>query len=191
MWAGRSGDRIPVEARFSAPVQTGLGAHQAYCTMSTRIFPGGKERPGRDADPSPPSSAVGHERVEQYLYSPYGPYGLYIASVPCKRVHFTFTLTDKLLVKLSLCMPRRRIIDTKHPVGLLWTSDQLVAEAATCTTHNKHNRLTFISSTGFEPAIPTIELYLRPHRHRDRLSEYLAKSITRALLVDINIYFLL
>ena len=37
-----------------------------------RVFPGGKERPGRDADPSPPSSAVGHERVELYLYSPYG-----------------------------------------------------------------------------------------------------------------------
>ena len=31
---------------------------------------------------SPPSSAVGHERVELYLYSPYGPYGLYRASVP-------------------------------------------------------------------------------------------------------------
>jgi len=43
---------------------------------------GGKERPGRDADPSPPSSAVGQERVELYLYSPYGPYGLYRASVP-------------------------------------------------------------------------------------------------------------
>jgi hypothetical protein len=42
----------------------------------------GKERPGRDADPSPPSSAVGHERVDLYLYSPYGPYGLYRASVP-------------------------------------------------------------------------------------------------------------
>ena len=28
-----------------------------------RVFPWGKERPGRDADPSPPSSAVGHERV--------------------------------------------------------------------------------------------------------------------------------
>ena len=39
-----------------------------------RVFPRGKERPGRDADPSPPSSAVGHERVELYLYSPYGPY---------------------------------------------------------------------------------------------------------------------
>jgi len=41
------------------------------------VFPGGKERPGRDAHTSPPSSAVGHERVELYLYSPYGPYGLY------------------------------------------------------------------------------------------------------------------
>jgi len=47
-----------------------------------RVFPGGKERPGRDADPLSPSSAVGHERVELYLYSPYGPYGLYRASVP-------------------------------------------------------------------------------------------------------------
>ena len=37
-----------------------------------RVFSGGKERSGRDADPSPPSSAVGHERVEQYFYSPYG-----------------------------------------------------------------------------------------------------------------------
>jgi len=46
------------------------------------VFPGGKERPVRDADPSPPSSAVGYERVELYLYSPFGPYGLYRASVP-------------------------------------------------------------------------------------------------------------
>ena len=50
--------------------------------MGTGSFPGGKERPGRDADPSPPSSAVGHERVELYLYSTYGPYGLYRASLP-------------------------------------------------------------------------------------------------------------
>jgi hypothetical protein len=47
-----------------------------------RVFPGGKERLGRDAGPSPPSSAVGHERVELYLYSPYGLYGLYGTSVP-------------------------------------------------------------------------------------------------------------
>jgi len=50
-----------------------------------RVFFGGKERPGRDVEPSPTSSAVGHERVELYLYSPYGPYGLYRVSVPVKR----------------------------------------------------------------------------------------------------------
>jgi len=45
-------------ARFSALVQTGPGVHPASCTMGTGSFPGVKERPGRDADPSPPSSAV-------------------------------------------------------------------------------------------------------------------------------------
>ena len=39
--AGRSGDRIPVGARFSAPVQTGPGAHAASYTMGTGVFPGG------------------------------------------------------------------------------------------------------------------------------------------------------
>jgi hypothetical protein len=33
--AGRSGDRILVGARVSAPVQTGAGAHPASCTMAT------------------------------------------------------------------------------------------------------------------------------------------------------------
>ena len=38
--AGRSGDRIPVRARFSAHLQTGPGAHPASCTMGTGSFPG-------------------------------------------------------------------------------------------------------------------------------------------------------
>jgi len=46
-----------------------------------RVFPGGRERPGRDADPSPPSSAVGQERVQP------------VQSISaCTRVHFSFTL---------------------------------------------------------------------------------------------------
>ena len=45
-------------ARFSAPVQTGPGDNPASCTMGTGSFPGGKERPGRDAEPSPTSRAV-------------------------------------------------------------------------------------------------------------------------------------
>jgi hypothetical protein len=58
------------------------------------VFPGGKERSGSDADPSPTSSAVGHERVELYLYSSYGPYGLYRASVPVKGCTLLFHLYD-------------------------------------------------------------------------------------------------
>jgi hypothetical protein len=38
--AGRFGDRIPVGARFSAPVQIGPGAHPASCKMGTRSFLG-------------------------------------------------------------------------------------------------------------------------------------------------------
>jgi hypothetical protein len=37
--ARRSGDRIPVRARFSALVQTDPGAHSTSCTMGTRSFP--------------------------------------------------------------------------------------------------------------------------------------------------------
>jgi hypothetical protein len=40
--AGRSGDRIPVGVRFSAPVRTGPGPHPASCTMGTGSFPGVK-----------------------------------------------------------------------------------------------------------------------------------------------------
>ena len=50
------GIESPVGARFSAPVQTCLGAHPASCTMRTGSFPGVK-RPGRGADHSPSSSA--------------------------------------------------------------------------------------------------------------------------------------
>jgi len=48
-----------VKARFSAPVQTGPGAHPASYTMGTRSFPGIKSDWGvTDTDPSSPSSAV-------------------------------------------------------------------------------------------------------------------------------------
>ena len=36
--AGRSGDRISVGARFSAPDQTDPGSHTAFCTMGTGHF---------------------------------------------------------------------------------------------------------------------------------------------------------
>jgi len=59
---GRSGDRVAVEARFSALVQTGPAAHPASYTMGTGSFPGVK-RLGRGIDHPPPSSAEVKERV--------------------------------------------------------------------------------------------------------------------------------
>jgi hypothetical protein len=65
---GRSGDRIPVGARFSAHVQTGLGAHPACFTRGTGSFPGVK-RQGRGVDHPPPSGAEVKGRVELYIYT--------------------------------------------------------------------------------------------------------------------------
>jgi hypothetical protein len=66
--AGRSGDRIPVGARFSAPVQTYPGAQPASYKVSTASFPGVK-RSGFCVDHPPPSSAEVKETVELYLHS--------------------------------------------------------------------------------------------------------------------------
>jgi hypothetical protein len=59
-------------ARFSAPVQTGPGAHPASYTMGTGSFPVIK-RPGRGVDHPPLSGAEVKERVELYLCTPSGP----------------------------------------------------------------------------------------------------------------------
>jgi hypothetical protein len=62
LWAGRSGDRIPVGARFSAPVQTGPEAHQASCTMGTGSFPG--VRCGRGVTLTPHPLLVPRSKTE-------------------------------------------------------------------------------------------------------------------------------
>jgi hypothetical protein len=60
---------------------------------------------------------------------------------------------DRLIVDVS----RSHIIRNTKPTGFLRTSDQFVAETATLTTHNKHNRRTSVLSAGFEPAILLID----------------------------------
>jgi len=74
--AGRSEDRIPAEARFSAPVQTGPGAYPASYTTGTGSFPGVK-RSGRGVDHPPPSSAEVKERLELTSTPPTGLRGLF------------------------------------------------------------------------------------------------------------------
>jgi hypothetical protein len=63
-------------ARFSAPVQTGPGAHPASYTIGTKSFPG-VERPRRGADRPPPSSAEVKERVGYTSTPPLGLHGLF------------------------------------------------------------------------------------------------------------------
>ena len=70
-----------------------------------RVFPGGKERPGRDADPSPPSSAIGHERVRAIPLLPLWAVRPVQSLSACTRVTFTFTE--------SVC---------KKKIGRLWPS---------------------------------------------------------------------
>jgi hypothetical protein len=70
--AGRSGDRIPVGARFFAPAQTGPGAHPASYTMGTGSFPGVK-RSGCGTDHPPLSCTKVEGRIELYICSPSGP----------------------------------------------------------------------------------------------------------------------
>jgi hypothetical protein len=72
-----AGLRSPTDAEdFSSSlcVQTGSGAHPASCTVGTGgSFPGGKARPGRDADRSPPSSVEFKEELELYIFSHQAP----------------------------------------------------------------------------------------------------------------------
>ena len=56
--AGRSGDRIPVGGRDFQHLSRPTLGHTQPPVQWVQGFLGGKERPGRDADPSPPSSAV-------------------------------------------------------------------------------------------------------------------------------------
>ena len=76
---------------------------------------------------------------------------------------------DRLTLKVS------RSHTTRHTqaVGLLSTSDQLVAEAATYTKHYKHKRQTSLSSAGFEHRAAS-NLRLRTHGHLDKYVLYLS-----------------
>jgi hypothetical protein len=70
--AGRSGDRFPVGARYSTPVQTGPGVHPAPYKMGIGLFPGVSRPRHAIVHPLPRSPEV-KERVELYRYSSSGP----------------------------------------------------------------------------------------------------------------------
>jgi len=110
LWAGQSGDRIPVGVglRFSAHVWTGPGAHLASYTVGAGSFLWVK-RPGCGIDHPPPSSAKVKGRVELYIYS------LSRTFVACSRVSFTFTFTLKC----------HKLLWYKHKCTFLYTTPKV------------------------------------------------------------------
>ena len=69
-----------------------LGPTQTPIQWVPGLSRGVKSGRGVTLTPHPPSSAVGHKRVELYLYSPYWPYGLYRASVPVQGCTLALSL---------------------------------------------------------------------------------------------------
>ena len=69
---GRSGDRIPVGGEIFRTCPYRPWGPPSLLYNGYRVFPGGKERPGCDADPSPPSSSM---VMKEYIYTSTPPMG--------------------------------------------------------------------------------------------------------------------
>ena len=68
--SGRSGERVPVGARFSAPIQTVPGGPPNLLYSVYRVVPGWAVKLlGRGINHPPPSDPEVKEKVDQYLYS--------------------------------------------------------------------------------------------------------------------------
>jgi hypothetical protein len=106
--AGRSGDRIPVGARFFAHVHTGPEAHPSSCTVGPGSFPEIK-RPGRGAD-HPPHPSAEVENEESYTSTP--PSRTLVA---CTR--WTLPLHDKWLYMIPC--DSNKVLCIMHWVRLL------------------------------------------------------------------------
>ena len=95
--AGRSGDRIPVGARFSSPVQTGPGAHPASCKTGTGSFPGAKSGQDVTLTPHPPLVPWSRKSRAIPLFPLWGGGVRPVQTLSvCTRVHFTLPFYPKL-----------------------------------------------------------------------------------------------
>ena len=95
-------------ARFSAPVQTGLGAHPASCTMGTGSFPGVMSGRGVTLTTHPLLVPRSWKSRAIHLPTLWATPGLYRASVPvqwCTLPFLPFLFYIKLQASPDDCAP--------------------------------------------------------------------------------------
>ena len=107
--------------RFSAPFQTGPGAHPTSCRMGTGSFPGVK-RPGPGVDHQPPYSVEVEGRVELYLQSPPGP------SWPVGELYLYFVYKGLKAVASEQVEMQERISDSLASQALIIGASRLLTE---------------------------------------------------------------
>ena len=88
---------------FSAPVQTGPGAHPASCTMGTGSFLGVKSGRGMTLTPHPLLVPWSRKSRAIPLF-PLLAVRLVQSLSTCIRVHFTFTLTLLVTSRQNTCL---------------------------------------------------------------------------------------
>ena len=146
--AGRSGIESRCQEKFSAPIQTGPRDHSASCTMGTGSFLEVKSSRGVTLTPHfllvawsrksrailllplwavQPVQSLSACTVQLYLYSPYGPYGLYRASVP---VQYSYTSTPPM--GRTACTGPQCLYSTAIPLLPLWAV-RSVQSLSACT----------------------------------------------------------
>ena len=91
--AGRSGDRILVEVRFPAPVQTGPEALPAPSALGIASLPPGVKRSGRGVYHPPPPSADVKEGDVLYIYSASGTSYTFISELHLYLHYYLQVLT--------------------------------------------------------------------------------------------------
>jgi hypothetical protein len=121
---GWSGNRIPVGARFSAPVQIGPAATQSRVWWVLGLLRSAQS--GRGVNNPPPFSAEVKEWVELYLHSPSGP------SWPVPA--WTLLLLDFALRGTSLRKTNKNTV--KQRVRFSWTRKLVQQTAPSSSTRH-------------------------------------------------------
>jgi len=128
--------------------RTGHGTHPASCTMSTGSFLGVKSGRGVRLT-SHPLLVPGQERIELYLYSPYGPYGLYRASLPVQGGTLPLPLPLFYLTNIESHFYRiayliDRAVSTKLPYsqrsGEVDYKTTVLQQLCRCSSHSRTDR---------------------------------------------------